>query len=81
MRHISTVISDKVSPEHGFKPALEEKTYIEKTYVSVSDAAEMAKVTRQAILKRISLGQIPAHMVGAQWIIPAGVIRRTYKLA
>lgn len=40
-------------------------------YLSVSQAAERLGVTRQAVLKRIRAGKLPATKVGRAYVIPA----------
>jgi uncharacterized protein len=42
----------------------------ENAYVSVAQAAEMLGITRQAVLKRIHTGRLPATKVGHAYIVP-----------
>jgi excisionase family DNA binding protein len=42
----------------------------ENTFVSVAQAAELLGITRQAVLKRIRTGRLPATKVGHAYIVP-----------
>lgn len=43
--------------------------------VSVSEAADMLQVSRQAVLQRIGTGSLPASKVGREYAIPASAVR------
>ena len=47
--------------------------------VSVSDAAAVLGVSRQAVLQRISSGSLPAVKVGDQWILSGRVVEAARK--
>ncbi len=40
-----------------------------KDYITVTEAANERRLTRQAILARIKRGKLPATRVGNQWLI------------
>jgi excisionase family DNA binding protein len=42
----------------------------ESAFVSVAQAAEVLGITRQAVLKRIRTGRLPATKVGRSYIVP-----------
>lgn len=44
--------------------------------VSVSEASEFLKITRQAVIGRILRNSLPGRMVGSQYVIPGHAIRR-----
>lgn len=44
--------------------------------ISVTEAAQLLKVSRQAILQRITAHTIPATKIGDTWAIPRAAIKR-----
>jgi excisionase family DNA binding protein len=46
----------------------------ESAFVSVAQAAELPGITRQAILKRIRAGRLPATRVGRSYIVPRSAL-------
>ena len=46
----------------------------ENAYVSVAQAAELLGITRQAVLKRIHAGHLPATKVGHAYIVPRSTL-------
>lgn len=44
--------------------------------VSVTEAAEILGVSRQAVLQRIESGSLPAVQVGKAWVIQRGILHR-----
>jgi excisionase family DNA binding protein len=47
------------------------------SFVSVAEAAERLGITRQAVLKRIRTGRLPARKVGRNYIVPAEALGPT----
>jgi excisionase family DNA binding protein len=45
--------------------------------VSVAQAAELLGITRQAVLKRIRAGRLPATKVGRNYVVPREALRST----
>lgn len=43
-------------------------------FVSVAEAAELLGITRQAVLKRIRAGRLPATKVGRAYVVPRGAL-------
>jgi excisionase family DNA binding protein len=46
----------------------------ESAFVSVAQAAELLGITRQAVLKRIRTGRLPATKVGQAYIVPRSAL-------
>ena len=46
----------------------------ESAFVSVAQAAELLGITRQAVLKRIHAGHLPATKVGRAYVLPRGAL-------
>jgi excisionase family DNA binding protein len=46
-------------------------------YVGTTEAASLLGITRQAVLKRIRAGTLPARKVGRNYVIPAAAVRPT----
>jgi excisionase family DNA binding protein len=46
----------------------------ESAFVSVAQAAELLGITRQAVLKRIRVGRLPATKVGRAYVVPRSAI-------
>lgn len=44
--------------------------------LSVSEAADILRVSRQAILQRIESGSLPATRIGSAWAIPEGQLSK-----
>lgn len=55
---------------------------MEKTYLSVKELADLLKVSRQAVFKKIKNGQIHAERVGHSYVIPKthvdGLIQKAF---
>ncbi len=49
-------------------------------YVSVSDAAEIRGVSRQAILELIARGRLRAERVGRDWLIQRTALKQFKKM-
>ncbi len=46
----------------------------ESAFVSVAQAAELLGITRQAVLKRIHAGRLPATKVGRAYVVPRSAL-------
>jgi len=44
-------------------------------YVGTTEAAALLGISRQAVLKRIRAGTLPARKVGRNWVVPASAIQ------
>ncbi|MBU1557600.1 helix-turn-helix domain-containing protein [Patescibacteria group bacterium] len=51
---------------------MENKT--NKTHISVSDFAKILGISRTAVLKKITKGQVPAERIGRSYAIPMGYV-------
>lgn len=48
---------------------------LEDELLSVSQAAQLLGISRASVIKRIDAGSMPAHKVGATYVIPAATVR------
>lgn len=48
---------------------------LEDELLSVSQAAQLLGISRASVIKRIDSGSMPAHKVGATYVIPAATVR------
>lgn len=58
---------------HGLQPVPE--------MVSVTEAANLLGVSRQAVLQRIDSGSLPAERVGTAWILPRAAVAQAHRRA